>query len=347
MSIAGFTINLLTLFAIVLSIGTVVDNAIVVVEAVQTRFDEGYRASYLASVDAMKGITSAIVASTLVFMAVFIPVSFMGGTSGTFYTQFGITMAVSVGISAINALTLCPALCALILKPHRKTNLPQKVTFEDKLRKAYNATYGAMQHRYQHGVSFFLRRRWLAWGIIGVAVVGLVILMNNTKTGLIPQEDTGVVFMEVITAPGTSLERTFEVMGSVEERLADIPAVESYAKVAGYGLTSGQGSSAGTYILRLKDWSERKGKDDGVEAIQGLLYAYTADIKDAQVFAFAPPMIPGYGMSNGFEFYLQDNSGGTLEEFFTVAQSYIGQLNQDRRYRRHSRPTTSITRSTW
>jgi len=328
MAVAGFTINLLTLFAIVLTIGTVVDNAIVVVEAVQTRFDEGYRAAYLASVDAMKGITSAIVASTLVFMAVFIPVSFMGGTSGTFYTQFGITMAVSVGISAINSLTLCPALCALILKPHRKTNLPRKQTFEDKLRNAYNSTYKAIQNRYQHGAAFFLRRRWLAWLIVGATIVGLVLLMNNTKTGLVPQEDMGIVFVEVTTAPGTSLDRTAEILEEIESRIGQIDAIETYGSVVGYGITSGQAPSSGTYFIRLRDWSERKDKRSSVEAVQGQIYSLTADIKDAQLFVFSPPMIIGYGMSNGFEFHLQDNTGGDIETFFGVAQNYLMELNQ-------------------
>lgn len=327
MSVAGFSINLLTLFALVLAIGTVVDNAIVVVEAVQTRFDEGYRSPYLASVDAMSGITSAIVTSTLVFMAVFIPVSFMGGTSGIFYTQFGITMAVAVGISAINALTLCPALCAMLLKPNKKSK-SGKMTFEDRLRKAFNATYGKVQNKYKSGVMVFIKRRWLTWTVLGAGIVALVVLMSTTPTGLIPDEDTGALFMEVTTAAGTSLERTHEIMTDIEDSIKTIPQIDDYAKVSGYGMTSGRGTSYGTYIIKLKDWSERKGKADNVEAVKSEIYARTAHIKDAQVFAFAPPMIPGYGMSNGFEFHLQDRSGGSLDDFFDVSQNYIAELRK-------------------
>lgn len=328
MSVAGFSINLLTLFALVLAIGTVVDNSIVVVEAVQTRFDEGYRSSYLASVDAMQNITSAIVTSTLVFMAVFIPVSFMGGTSGIFYTQFGITMAVAVGISALNALTLCPALCALLLKPNRQANLPVKMNFEDNLRKAFNATFGVVLNKYKKGVMFFIKRRWLVWSVLGVGVFALVILMVRTPTGLIPEEDTGVLFMEVNTAAGTSLAKTHEIMTEIEGVIADIPQIADFSKVSGYGLTSGRGASYGTYIIKLKDWSERKGKSDDVEAVKKELYRRTDHIKDARIFAFAPPMIPGYGMSNGFEFHLQDRSGGDLDDFFEIAQNYIAALRE-------------------
>lgn len=197
MAIAGFSINLLTLFALVLVIGTVVDDAIIVVEAVQARFDVGYRSSYMASIDAMKGISNAVITSSLVFMAVFIPVSFMGGTSGTFYTQFGLTMAVAVGISAINALTLSPALCALLLKPYINEDGTQKNNFAARFRKAFNSAFDVMVDKYKTIVLFFIKRRWLTWSLLACSVVLLVLLMNNTKTSLVPDEDQGVIFEEV------------------------------------------------------------------------------------------------------------------------------------------------------
>ncbi len=327
MSVAGFTINLLTLFAIVLSIGTVVDNAIVVVEAVQTRFDAGYKSSYLASVEAMKGITSAIVASTLVFMAVFIPVAFMGGTSGTFYTQFGITMAVSVGISALNALTLCPALCAIWLKPNKASKSGKK-TFEQRLQTSFNAAFGSILERYKKVVIFFLKRKWLTWTLVFGSIVLLVFLMKTTKTGLVPDEDVGAAFIDITAAPGTSLSQTYEIMTEVENRIKDIPQIIHYAKVTGNSMISGAGSSYGQFIIRLKPWGERPGKENSVLAVQEEVYRRTADIKNANLFIFAPPMIPGYGTSNGFELYLQDRTGGELSTFFEVAQNYMARLRE-------------------
>lgn len=327
MSVAGFSINLLTLFALVLSIGTVVDNAIVVVEAVQTRFDAGIRSPYLASLEAMKGITSAIVASTLVFMAVFIPVSFMGGTSGTFYTQFGITMAVSVGISAINALTLCPALCAILLKPN-KDSKDGKKSFEERLQNSFNATFGALLNRYKHVVMFSLKHKWLIWALVAGSIALLFFLMKTTKTGLVPDEDMGSVFVDVTSAPGTSLSQTHEIMTQVENSIKDIPQISHYSKVSGNSMISGAGSSFGMFILRMKNWDERPGKANSTMAIQEEIYARTGHIKDANIFVFAPPMIPGYGTGNGFELYLQDRSGGDLATFFGVAQEYMAKLRE-------------------
>ncbi|KAA2651605.1 efflux RND transporter permease subunit, partial [Alistipes onderdonkii] len=205
LSVAGFSINLLTLFALVLAIGTVVDDAIIVVEAVQARFDVGYKSSYMATIDAMSGITSAIITSTLVFMAVFIPVSMMGGTSGIFYTQFGITMAVAVGISALNALTLSPALCALILKPYLDENGEMRDNFAARFRKAFNSGFSTLINKYKHGVLLFIKHKWLMWSTLGLAFAALVLLMNSTKTGLVPDEDQGTIMVNVTTAPGTSL----------------------------------------------------------------------------------------------------------------------------------------------
>ncbi len=339
MAIAGFSINLLTLFALVLVIGTVVDDAIIVVEAVQARFDVGYRSSYMASIDAMKGISNAVITSSLVFMAVFIPVSFMGGTSGTFYTQFGLTMAVAVGISAINALTLSPALCALLLKPYINEDGTQKNNFAARFRKAFNSAFDVMVDKYKTIVLFFIKRRWLTWSLLACSVVLLVLLMNNTKTSLVPDEDQGVIFVNVSTAAGSSLTTTNEVMERIEKRLLGIPQLKHAQKVSGYGLLAGQGSSFGMLILKLKPWDERPGDEDNVQSVIGQVYARTADIKDASVFAISPGMIPGYGMGNALELHMQDKMGGDMNEFFTTTQQYLGALNQ--------RPEISMAYSTF
>ena len=339
MAIAGFSINLLTLFALVLVIGTVVDDAIIVVEAVQARFDVGYRSSYMASIDAMKGISNAVITSSLVFMAVFIPVSFMGGTSGTFYTQFGLTMAVAVGISAINALTLSPALCALLLKPYINEDGTQKNNFAARFRKAFNSAFDVMVDKYKTIVLFFIKRRWLTWSLLACSVVLLVLLMNNTKTSLVPDEDQGVIFVNVSTAAGSSLTTTDKVMERIEKRLIEIPQLKHVQKVAGYGLLAGQGSSIGMLILKLKPWDERSGDEDNVQSVIGQVYARTADIKDASVFAISPGMIPGYGMGNALELHMQDKMGGDMNEFFTTTQQYLGALNQ--------RPEISMAYSTF
>ena len=339
MAIAGFSINLLTLFALVLVIGTVVDDAIIVVEAVQARFDVGYRSSYMASIDAMKGISNAVITSSLVFMAVFIPVSFMGGTSGTFYTQFGLTMAVAVGISAINALTLSPALCALLLKPYINEDGTQKNNFAARFRKAFNSAFDVMVDKYKTIVLFFIKRRWLTWSLLACSVVLLVLLMNNTKTSLVPDEDQGVIFVNVSTAAGSSLTTTDKVMERIEKRLIEIPQLKHVQKVAGYGLLAGQGSSFGMLILKLKSWDERPGDEDNVQSVIGQVYARTADIKDASVFAISPGMIPGYGMGNALELHMQDKMGGDMNEFFTTTQQYLGALNQ--------RPEISMAYSTF
>ena len=325
---AGFNINLLTLFALVLAIGTVVDDAIIVVEAVQARFDVGYKSSYMATVDAMSGITSAIITSTLVFMAVFIPVSLMGGTSGTFYTQFGITMAVAVGISAINALTLSPALCALIIKPYIDENGEMRDNFAARFRKAFNTAFTAMVNKYKHGVLLFIKRRWLMWLTLALSFLALILLMRSTKTGLVPDEDQGTVMVNVTTAPGSSLEETNVVMHELADRLRNIPQIRDYMQVAGYGMIAGQGSSYGMCIIKLKDWKDRPDKADAVNAVIGQIYARTADIKDAQIFAVAPPMISGYGTSTGFDMRLQDRMGGSINDFYNIYLQFIAALNQ-------------------
>lgn len=325
---AGFSINLLTLFALVLAIGTVVDDAIIVVEAVQARFDVGYKSSYMATIDAMSGITSAIITSTMVFMAVFIPVAMMGGTSGVFYTQFGITMAVAVGLSAINALTLSPALCAMLLKPYLDENGEMRDNFAARFRKAFNTAFNAMVNKYKYGVLLFIKHKWLMWSTLGLAIAALVLLMNTTKTGLVPDEDQGTIMVNVTAAPGSSLAETHKIMENVSQRIQGIPQIRDYMQVAGYGMIAGQGSSYGMCIIKLKDWKERPEKTDDVNAVIGQIYGRTADIKDAQIFAVAPPMISGYGTSTGFSMHLQDKAGGELTDFYNIYLQFIGALNQ-------------------
>ena len=326
--VAGFSINLLTLFALVLAIGTIVDDAIIVVEAVQTRFDEGYRSPYKAAVDAMNGISSAIVTSTLVFMAVFVPVSFMGGTSGIFYTQFGVTMAVAVGISAINALTLSPALCALILRPNEEIIEGRKPGFSTRFRMAFDSSFRRIVQKYKSGVKFLVKRKWVAWASLGFVVVLLFYLMSTTKTGLVPSEDTGSIFVSLDAPAGSTLAETAEIMGQVEKELKDISQIENFNKVAGFGMGSGSGSSHGMFIVKLKHWDERKGDESSVDAISNEIYRRTAHIKNATIFVFSPPMISGYGTGNSFELYIQDRSGKGIDALSKVTDDFLAELNK-------------------
>ena len=327
MSLIGFSINLLTLFALVLAIGTVVDDAIVVVEAVQAKFDEGYRSPVLAADDAMKSVSSAVLTSTIIFMAVFIPVAMMGGTSGSFYAQFGITMAVAVGISAINAFTLAPALCALLLRPYTDEEGNAKNNFAARFRKAFNAVFNRMSRRYVRGVLYVVHRRWLMWSVIGVSIVLLVVLMNVTKTGLIPQEDTGTVLVSMNTKPGSSMAQTQKVMERINHSLDSISEIEYNGAVAGFSF-NGSGSSQAMYFMTLKDWKERKGEGQSVDDVITKIYANTSDIPDATVFAMSPPMIAGYGMGNGFELYLQNKAGGDINAFKKEADKFVEALSR-------------------
>ncbi len=328
MAVAGFTINLLTLFALVLAIGTVVDNAIVVVEAVQSKLEMGYTSSMQAAKDAMGGITAAILTSTVVFMAVFIPVSMMGGTSGVFYTQFGITMAVAVGISAINALTLAPALCAVLLKPYVDANGNEIDSFSARFRKKFTVVFDKVVDKYKNGVKFFIKRSWLVWTIVAACIVLLVYFMATTKTGLVPDEDMGNVMVELQMTPGSSLQNTDRILMQAYDRIKDIPQIEIVSTVSGYGLISGSGSNFASMTIKLKNWSERPGKKNNVDAVINQIMERTADIKEATVIPMAPPMINGYGMTNGFEMSLQDKTGGDIKEFFRVSQNFLAELNK-------------------
>ena len=326
MQIAGFSINILTLFALVLVIGTVVDDSIVVVEAVQSKFDVGYTSPYLATKDALSDVTMAVITCTLVFMAVFIPVTFMGGTSGIFYTQFGVTMAVAVGISCLNALTLCPALCAMWMRP--ASGKKGKRSINGIVKAAYNASFNAMMSKYKNGVMFFIHHRWISWGSLVVSCVLLVYFMKTTKTALVPQEDQGTMMVNVSMSPGSSLATTNKTMAKIENIIKQIPEVDHYSKISGYGFIAGEGTSYGSFIIRLKDWNERTGKGQDATSVMNKLNFMLQSIKEAQSFTFQPGMIPGYGMGNSIELQLQDRVGGDLTSFYQNTMKFIGALNQ-------------------
>lgn len=326
--VAGFSLNMLTLFALVLVIGTVVDDAIVVVEAVQAKFDEGCRSAYDATVGAMDGITSALVTTTFVFMAVFIPVSFIGGTTGTFYTQFGLTMAAAVAISLVNALTLSPALCSLIMTPHADASSGARLSFSSRFHMAFDAAFGRLVRKYKSGVAFMLGHRWLSGVLLVVACVGLAVLMATTKTGFVPNEDMGTVFVDVRTSPGNSVSQTRKVMEQVDSCLRTIPQIELQSNTTGNSTLSGQGACNGMFTIRLKDWSQRKRKEDALDAVISEIQRITAPISGADIIAFTRPMIPGYGTSSGFEVYVQDQKGGTTDDLLKYTRMFIDSLSR-------------------
>lgn len=328
LSLVGFSLNMLTLFALVLVIGTVVDDAIVVVEAVQAKFDEGYKSSYLATIDAMDGITSALVTTTFVFMAVFIPVSFIGGTTGTFYTQFGLTMAAAVAISLLNALTLSPALCALIMTPHQTTGGGNKMSFSSRFHIAFDTAFHRLVMKYKVGVLFMLKRKWLAGILLLIACGGFAVLMMTTKTGLVPNEDMGTIYVDVRTSPGSSLQETSIVMEQVDSCLRTIPQIELYSTITGNSMLSGQGACNGMFTIRLKDWSERTNKEDAIDAVMDKISRSTAFISSADIMPFTRPMIPGYGASSGFELYVQDQKGGSIEDLLKYTRQIIDELKK-------------------
>lgn len=327
--VIGFSLNLLTLCAMVLAIAIVVDDAIVVVEGVHAKLDQGCQSARKASIDAMSELGGAIVSITLVMMAVFIPVSFMTGTSGTFYRQFGLTLAITIGLSAINALTLSPALCALFLKPH-DPNKEEKKTFVTRFHNGFNAAYSTLLQKYKKSVLFFVQHRWIAFGGVALGVFLLVFLMKVTPTGLVPNEDTGTVFAVLDMPPGTSQERTQKALLQLDSLIAANPAVKSRTTITGYSFIAGQGNTYGTIIVKLKDWAEREDiEKSDLNSVIGSLYVQAKmGISDANVLIFGPPMIPGYSISNGFELNLQDKTGGDLDRFFEIANQFLAKLNQ-------------------
>ena len=394
MNLIGFSINLITLSALVLAIAIVVDDAIVVVEAVHAKLDVGYKSARKASIDAMGEIGGAIISITLVMMLVFIPVSFMSGTTGVFYRQFGLTMAISIGLSALNALTLSPALCAVFLKGHDdgsslkermgkayqaageavagqakrrlSLNLPPLITFiflvatitfmvlgwynfekpvqltigivcaiiavlgifSKRFHKGFETGFGRLLKAYNKLTGFFINHKLTAFGFVAAAIAILVWLMSITTSTLVPNEDTGTLFCMVDMPPGTSQERTKEVLDQLDKILAQVPEIQYRQEIAGYSFLAGQGATYGTFILKLKNWEDRKQADQTSDAILAKLYGMTSGIKDGRVMIFAPPMITGYSMTNGFEIKMQDKTGGDVNDFFAVVQNFLAVLNQ-------------------
>ena len=319
----GFSLNMLTLFALVLVIGTVVDDAIVVVEAVQARLDKGERSEVRGNITegAMHDITSALITTTLVFMAVFVPVCFISGVTGTFYTQFGLTMAIAVGISLFNALTLSPALCAILMRPAQGTH-------SSGILQRFNDGFNAVLSRYQRAVAVFIPRRWIGLALVVLAVGALVWMMRTTKTGLVPNEDMGTVFINVQASPGSSLQQTYHILKEVESRIEDLPQLRIYSLIAGNSNNFEQSSSNGNFTLKLKKWGERKGKGDDVQSIVDEIYRRTADIANAKIQVNTQNMLPGFGRINGFEMHVQDKHGGTIQDLLTQTNRLIAALNE-------------------
>ncbi|MBR3079238.1 MAG: efflux RND transporter permease subunit [Prevotella sp.] len=321
----GFSLNMLTLFALVLVIGTVVDDAIVVVEAVQARLElqdvsksEDSPLPRETTEQAMHSITSALITTTLVFMAVFVPVCFIGGVTGTFYTQFGLTMAIAVAISLFNALTLSPALSAIMMKRTSPT----------RFHSAFNSVFSTVAGKYKNGITHFIRHRWLALALVVVAVGALGWMMRIMKTGLVPNEDMGTVFINVQASPGSSLQQTYHILKEVEERIKDLPQLRIYSLIAGNSNNFEQSPSNGNFTLKLKKWGERKGKGDDVQSVVEEIYRRTADIANAKIQVNTQNMLPGFGRINGFELYIQDKHGGTIGDLLMQTNQLIAALNE-------------------
>ena len=325
LKLIGFSINLLTLSAMVLAIAIVVDDAIVVVEGVHAKLDQGYKSARAASIDAMSELGGAIVSITLVMMSVFIPVSFMGGTAGIFYRQFGLTMAIAIGFSALNALTLSPALCAIFLKPHDEHG-EKKSTFISRFHTGFNVAYDKMLKKYKNNVLFFIQKKWLSFGLVAGSIVLLIFFMKITPTGMVPNEDTGTIMGVVTLPPGTSQERAQEVLNRVDSLVAAEPAVASRTVISGYSFIGGQGPSYGSIIIKLKNWDERSTMQNSNIVYITLFMRAQKIIKEAQVLFFAPPMISGYSASSDIELNMQDKTGGDLEKFFDVTKQYMAAL---------------------
>ena len=325
-SMAGFSLNILTLFALVLAIGTVVDDAIVVVEAVMSKMEGGISDAREATRQAMSEVSVAVVSCTLVFMAVFIPVTFMPGTSGTFFTQFGVTIASSVGLSCVSALTLCPALCAIMMKVTENGKESKGLIYYTK--KAYDVSYSAIYNKYSGSVKKFIKRPILAWSLLILSGVLLVFFMRNLPSGLVPQEDQGVFLAELRAPEGTTLKQNREIMKNVEEKVRKIPELESFAVCCGYGMLSGAGSNFATLIVRLKNWDERPGMNHLLKLVMYRFYLDCMDIKNVKVLPFEMPQIPGYGTSNSVSLVVEDPTDGNLSEFARQTEHFLAKLSE-------------------
>ncbi|HRN57697.1 MAG TPA: efflux RND transporter permease subunit, partial [Agriterribacter sp.] len=326
LGVFGFTINLLTLFALVLAIGIVVDDAIVVVEAVHAKLDQGYTSAVRASKDAMSEITGAIISITLVMAAVFVPVSFIGGSAGVFYKQFGLTLAIAIILSAVNALTLSPALCAIFLKPHKENG--HKKNLLQRFYAAFNAGFDATKKKYERSVSFLIKRKWVAWAGIAAFSGLFYLLMQTTPTAFVPNEDMGSIMADIALPPSASTERTATITDEVERLAKSIPEIENILKINGRGMISGAGSNYGMVIMRLKPWAERKGKGQDVQSLIRQMFAKTSGIRDARVVFFSPPTLQGFGISGGFSFELQDRTGRDIASFYKVSTDFLTALNE-------------------
>ena len=325
-SMAGFSLNILTLFALVLAIGTVVDDAIVVVEAVMAKMENGISDAREATRQAMSEVSVAVVSCTLVFMAVFIPVTFMPGTSGTFFTQFGITIASSVGLSCVSALTLCPALCAIMMRVTEGKKEGKGLTYYTK--KAYTISYNAIYNKYSGSVQKFIKRPFLAWSVLAIAAVLLVFFMKSLPSGLVPQEDQGVFLVEVRAPEGTTLKQTREMVRKVEAKVKKIPELESFSMTCGYGMLSGAGSNYATMVVRLKNWDDRPGMNHLIDLVIGRFYYDCMDIKNLQVLPFQMPQIPGYGTSNDITLIVEDPTDGNLSVFAKQTEKFLAKLTE-------------------
>jgi hydrophobe/amphiphile efflux-1 (HAE1) family protein len=334
---AGFSLNMLTLFALVLAIGTVVDDAIVVVEAVMAKLETGKmkgspkEKAVQATREAMSEVSTAVISCTLVFMAVFIPVTFMSGTSGTFFTQFGITIAGSVGLSCVCALVLCPALCAILMRPADPTTSNQSPKTKWKgidyyTKVAYEASYTAILNKYKKAVEVYIKRPWVSFLILALTIVLMVLFMRILPSGLVPQEDQGVIMCEVRMPEGSTLHETSEIMRQVEEKVQAIPELESYGLCSGYGLISSAGSSYATLIIRLKNWDDRPGFKHYIDLVIYKFYLDCQSIKNAQVLPFQMPQIPGYGTSNSIDLQVQDRSDGDMSDFGNKTNVFLAKL---------------------
>ena len=348
LSVMGFSINLLTLSALLLAIAIVVDDAVVVVEAVHAKLDQGYKSALTASIDAMNEISGAIISITLVMASVFVPVSFIGGTTGSFYREFGVTMAVSIFISALNALTLSPALCAIFLKPHDAEGHAKKMSLVDRFHTSFNTSYEKLLGSYKGRVEKLVRKPLAVLSTVILGIVAMVVLMFTTKTGLVPDEDTGTLFCTISMPPATSVERTKQVVSQVDSILAADPAIQNREQIQGYNFIAGSGSDQATFIIKLKPFSERQHgffwklsglwQGDGIyrffldpqsaTGVVAQIFIKTAHIKDAQILAFAPPMIPGFSANSGVSLVMQDRTGGSLDKFFGVVKDYLAELNK-------------------
>src|SRR6185437_8452597 len=325
LSLFGFTINLLTLFALVLAIGIVVDDPIVVVEAVNAEMEEGGESAKRASIDTMKHLSSTIVAITLVMAAVFIPVSFIGGSSGVFFKEFGLTLASAIIISAITSLTTTPALCALFLKPKKK-NGDKRKNFIQRFNAGFNGGFNSLKEKYQQSIGFFSSKKWIVPVAVLVGLAIFIFLMKTAPAGFVPDEDQGFIFADISLPPGLALDKTTQIADEVDSIASGIPVINHTAVITGISIINGAGSNYALLLLKLKPWGERKGIN--VQSVIGQLFQKTAGIKDAQVLFFAPPTVSGFSATGGFSIELQDKTGGSIDKFNKIAQSFLAELNQ-------------------